>query len=46
MTDQTGDENADMTIIVYNSDGSAFFNYKRPRVGHSARDSSPPRRRT
>lgn len=26
---------AEMTVIVYNSDGSAFFNYKKPEISHN-----------
>lgn len=26
---------AEMTVIVYNPDGSAFFNYKKPEVSHN-----------
>ena len=26
---------AEMTVIVYNSDGSAFFNYKKPDITHN-----------
>ena len=26
---------AEMTVIVYNDDGSAFFNYKKPEISHN-----------
>ncbi|MBD3649409.1 MAG: hypothetical protein HUJ31_18600, partial [Pseudomonadales bacterium] len=26
---------AEMTVIVYNQDGSAFFNYKKPAISHN-----------
>lgn len=26
---------AEMTVIVYNQDGSAFFNYKKPEISHN-----------
>ena len=26
---------AEMTVIVFNADGSAFFNYKKPEISHN-----------
>jgi hypothetical protein len=35
MGNRANERYAEMTVIVYNSDGSALFNYKKPEISHN-----------